>query len=572
MMVTTKSWPRYRNMKIYISRIIVLLASILPGGRSTYAVPTREQTREITVPTTVEQIQELIAKEADAQLEMADKWRQLHELDTLDEKIKLAINCMRADPAMPISIYYTKIGGQLTKDAKSFLLKHREAALPHLLEFVEATTVYPRTERRIANVLDVLADIGMRETIVPLVRKLFALEKQAGWHSKSVLPKTLSRIGDQDLAGQLLSLYPYEDADIQTRIHYIISYAYLPDVVPTLIRETEAYFAINEPPPVSLVEALVGQADRRSRETLRKILSTFSETGDIDSPPWHGDLNLVVFRGLYELRENFNRFDLNLKQKIDLDFVKKYPYTLTRYAIRHRGPNHQLRDLIKKRIVQKKQALDESNITDSGLKLHLKVESDAVRAGEEVKFQAVITNLSEQLLKVMRCRQGSDLGYVMPKIQIDIWDPNDLPVLNCPINFSYYLDDDYRIKPQYGINPLKEDDIHELKPDGQFDIIIPPAFQPYKLRRFAKAQPGTYFIKMTYDTTGKARGAAIKRKEGQDPRFNDGTLPETVAPVRLVSNIFKIQVLPLPKIEDSPEKPDRTDDNRPFVSTRKKRR
>ena len=71
-------------MRIYISHIIVLLTSILPAGRSTYAAATRERTQEPAVPTTVEQIQELIAKEADAQVEMADKWRQLHELDTLD--------------------------------------------------------------------------------------------------------------------------------------------------------------------------------------------------------------------------------------------------------------------------------------------------------------------------------------------------------------------------------------------------------------------------------------------------------------------------------------------------------
>lgn len=541
MMVTTKSWPRYRNMKIYISRIIVLLASILLAGQSTYTIP---------------QIQELIAKETDAQLEMAVKWRQLHKLDTLDEKIKLAINCMRADPDLPkgLFIYNTKIGVQLTKEAKSFLLKHREAALPHLLEFVEAPTIYSNTERRITNVLDLLADIGQRQAIVPLVRKLFALEKQAGWTPKSDLCQTLARMGDQDLVPQLLSLYPYENAYIQTRIHYIISHAWLPSVVPTLIRKIEASFAIGEPPPISLVQALVGQADTRSRKTLRKILRTFTDTAHVD---------IYVLRGLYELRENFDKLNLTPKQKSDLHFVKKYPYTLTQYPIRYRGPNHQLRDLIKNRIDQKKKALHESNVTDSGLKLQIKAEPNTVRVGEKVKFQAVITNLSEQLLKVMRCRQGSDLGYVMPKIRIHIWDPNDLPVFNSPINIFYYHDGGFG---------LKEDDIHQLKPGQQFNIIIPPAFQPYKLTRFAKAQPGTYFIKMTYDTTGKARGVAIKRKEGQDPRYDDGTLPETVAPVRLVSNIVKIQVLPLPKIEDSPEKPDRTDDNWPFVSTRKKRR
>jgi len=543
-------------MKIYISYIIVILASILPGGRSTYAVPTREQTGEITVPTTVEQIQELIAKEADVQLEMAEKWRRLHELDTLDEKIKLAIDCMRADPGVPFLMYNTKIGNQLTKDAKSFLLKHREAALPHLLEFVEAPTIYPSTERRIRNVFDLLADIGRRETIVPLVRKLFALEEEDSW-TWSRLCQTLARMGDQDLADQLLSLYPYEDTYIQKRIHNIISHARLPDVVGTLIRKIEAYFAFGEPPPVSLVKALVGQVDSRSRTTLRKILRTFPDTGTLDR---------YVLRGLYELRENFNRFDLTPWQKDDLLTVKEYPYTLERYPIRHRGPNHELRELIMERIDQKKKALSESNITDSGLKLHLKAEPNTVCVGEKVKFQAVITNLSEQFLKVMRCRQGSDIGYVMPKIRIHTWDPNDLPVFNFPINYFYYHDGDY------GINPLKEDDIHQLKPGQQFNIIIPPAFQPYKLTRFAKAQPGTYFIKMTYDTTGKARGAAIKRKEGQDRRYDDGTLPETVAPLRLVSNIVKIQVLPLPKIEDSPEKPDRTDDNWPFVSTRKKRR
>lgn len=543
MTVTTKSFPRYRNMKIYISHIIVLLASILPAGQSTYASFTKEQ------------IQERIAKEADAQLEMAVKWRQLHKLDTLDEKIKLAINCMRADPDFPILLYNTKIGVQLTKEAKSFLLKHREAALPHLLEFVEATTIYPNTERRISNVFNLLADIGNRQAIVPLVRKLLALEMQAGWPLKADLCETLAKIGDQGLAAQLLSLYPYENAETQTRIHYIISYAGLPNVVPTLIRKIDAYFTIGEPPPISLVEALVGQADTRSRETLREILCTFPDTAHVDA---------YVIRGLYELRENFNRFDLTPNQKRDLRFVKEYPYSLTRYPIRHQGPNHQLGELVINRIDQKKQALRESNVTDSGLKLHLKAEPNTVRVGEEVEFQAVITNLSEQILKVMRCRQGSDLGYVMPKIRIHTWDPNDLPVFDFPINIFYYYDGDY------GVYPLKEDDIHQLKPGRQFNIIIPPFFQPYKLTRFAKAQGGTYFIKMTYDTTGKARGAGIKRKESQDRRYDDGTLPETVAPVRLVSNIVKIQVLPLPKIEDSPEKPARTDGNQPFVSTRKK--
>jgi len=530
-------------MRIYISYTIVLFASILPVGRSTYA------------GFTVEKIEEMIAQEADAQLEMAEKWRQVHKLDTLDERIKLAINCMRADPDSSLFLYNTKIGNQLAKDAKSFLLKHREAALPHLLEFVEATTIYPNTERRINNVFNLLADIGNRQAIVPLVRKLFALEKQAGWPSKSDLCKTLARIGDQDLAPQLLNLYPYENADTQTRIHYIISYARLPDVVPTLIRKIEANFTIGEPPPISLVEALVGQADSRSRETLRKILRTFPDAAEVD---------VYVLRGLYELRENFNRFNLTPKQKSDLHFMKQHPYTLTRYPIRHRGANHQLRDLIINRIDEKKKTLHESSITDSGLKLQMKAEPNTVSVGEEVKFQAVITDLSGQLLKVMRCRQASDLGYVMPRISIHIWDPNDLPVLNFPINIFYYYDGDF------GIYPLKEDDIHQLKPGLEFNIIIPTAFQPYKLTRFAKAQGGTYFVKITYDTTGKARGTAIKRKEGQEPRYDNGTLPETVAPVRLVSNIVKIQVLPLSKIEDSPEEPDRTDDNRPFDSTRKK--
>jgi len=555
-MVTTKSWPGYRNMKIYISHIIVLLASILSAGQSTYAVPISKQTQELAIPTTVEQIEGIIAKEADAQLEMAGKWRQLHKLDTLDEKIKLAINCMRADPGLPFLIYNTKIGVQLTKDAKSFLIKHREAALPHLLEFVEAPTIYSHTERRLRNVFDVLADIGRRQDIVPLVRQLFALEEEDGL-TKSKLCETLAKIGDQDLAAQLLSLYPYENADIQTQIHKIISYARLPDVVPTLIREIEAYFAFGEPPPTSLVKALVGQADTRSRKTLRKILCTFPDTAHFD---------VYVLRGLYELRENFNRFNLTPSQKSDLRLMKQHPYTLTRYPIRHRGPNHELGDLIIKRIDQKKKNLHESNIIDSGLKLHLKAEPNTVHVGEKVKCQAVITNLSEQLLKVMRCRQGSDRADVMPKIRIDLWDPNDLPVFNSPINFSYYIDDDY------GINPLKEDDIHQLKPGRKFDIIIPPAFQPYKLTRFAKAQPGTYSIKMSYDTTGKASGRSIKRKKGQEPLYDYGTLPETVAPVRLVSNIVKIQVLPISKIEDSPEKPARTDDNRPFGSTRKKQR
>ncbi|GAG39543.1 unnamed protein product, partial [marine sediment metagenome] len=244
--------------------------------------------------------------------------------------------------------YNTKIGVNLTKDAKSFLLQHREAALPHLLEFVEVPTTYSNKERRITNVFDLLADIGRRKAVVPLVRKLFALEKQKGWIPSADLCETLARMGDQDLIPQLLSLYPYENAAIQTRIHYIISYARLPSLVPALIQKMEGYFILGEPPPSSLVEALVGQADHRARETLRKILRTSPDTADVDR---------YALRGLYELRENFDKLNLTGKQKLDLHFVKRYPYTLTRYPIRHRGPNDQLRDLIKKRIDQKKKAL-----------------------------------------------------------------------------------------------------------------------------------------------------------------------------------------------------------------------
>jgi len=510
---------------------------------------------------TTQQVEELIAKETDAQLEMAMKWRQLDKLETLDEKIKLAIDCMRADPDLPkgLFIYNTKIGVRLTKDAKSFLLQHREAALPHLLEFVEAPTTYSNKERRIVNVFDLLADIGRRQAVVPLVRKLFALEKQKGWIPRADLCETLARIGDQDLTPQLLSLYPYENTAIQTRIHYIISHARLPSLVPALIQKIEGYFILGEPPPSSLVEALVGQADHRARETLRKILRTSPDTADVD---------LYALRGLYELRENFDKLNLTWNQKGDLNFVKKYPYTLTQYPIHHRGPNHQLRDLIKKRIAQKKEAFKkkfcESNITDSGLKLELKAEPETVRVGDKIEFQALITNLTHQPVKVMRCRQGSDLAYVMPKICIHTWDPNDLPVFNSPINIFYYRDGGF------GIDPLKDDDIHQLKPGRQFNIIGPLAFQPYKLTRFAKVRPGTYFIKITYDTTGKACGASIKRKEGEDRRHDDGTLPEAVAPLQLVSNIVKIKVLPTAKSKVLPEKRDRTNKNWPFVSTRKK--
>lgn len=540
-------------MKIFISHIIVLIASILLLGHIAYAVATREE------------IEKAVAQEADAQLEMAVKWRQLDKLETLDEKIKLAINCMRADPDLPkgLFIYNTKIGVQLTKDAKSFLLQHREAALPYLLEFVETPAIYSNKERRITNVFDLLADIGQRKAVVPLVRKLFALEKQKGWTPSADLCETLARMGDQDLIPQLLTLRPYENDHLQNWIYWTIAYASARDIVPTLIRQIETCFALGEPPPSSLVQALVGQADHRAGETLRKILRTSPDTADVDR---------YALRGLYELRENFDKLNLTGKQKLDLNFVRRYPYTLTRYPIRHRGPNDQLRDLIKKRIDQKKKALKktfyESNVTDSGLKLQLKAEPNTVRVGDKIEFQVLITNLSEQPLKVMCCRQGSDLGWVMPKTRVDICDPNGIPVFNMPVNIGYYCD--YHCAM---VSPLKDDDLHQLITHEQFNILGPPAFQPYKLTRFAKADPGTYLIKITYDTTGKAAGAYTKEETengGPSPR-DDGTCPQGVAPVRLVSNIVKIKVLPIVKTETLPKKRPRTNKNWPFVTKRKKR-
>ena len=142
-------------------------------------------------------------------------------------------------------------------------------------------------------------------------------------------------------------------------------------------------------------------------------------------------------------------------------------------------------------------------MTEGGLELMLAASARTVKVGQPVTFRATLSNKGKQTVKVMRSRDGSDVGWVMPKILVTIWGPDHRPI-------------EQRIGRCGNVNPLKADDIHELQPGDQFNLFEPGSFGHYKLSRFSTALPGIYKVRMVYDTRSEAPKGGLG---------DDGALP-----------------------------------------------
>ena len=300
----------------------------------------------------VQEIRQAQTRQAKIQADLAERWKNTKDSIDTDERIKLAIECMRADTDFAPNIYNTKTGLRLTRQAARFLVRNDDTALPDLRAFVETHEPQP-LDSRLENVYNVLGEIRDREVIIPLVTKFLGVHGPGGKrvHKNLSLENALARIGDADLVPQLLRLYPYENTLIQDGILHIISFADLPEAVPTLVRWAQVSLDMGKAPPSPLIKALAHQTDARAADTFREtlILPEPNPPATRFYVPY-----LYALYGLSELGEDFNHLELTLNQRLILRHVRLNPYTLTRYLPQHAGPNPELRTLIDKRLADTK--------------------------------------------------------------------------------------------------------------------------------------------------------------------------------------------------------------------------
>jgi hypothetical protein len=191
------------------------------------------------------------------------------------------------------------------------------------------------------------------------------------------------------------------------------------------------------------------------------------------------------------------------------------------HPIRFRGANAPLRALLGPRGVRVRN--DFLNPTEhEGLRLEVKVNPAFVEIGEQFSFDMRIVNNSPKTVTLMRSRDGSDVGWVMPTIGVEIRGP-DHRQLHTGLGG--------RCGNVNALHPPR--DLVTLRPGESFDPFSQGAFSHAALTYFRQKSLGMYRIKLYYSTVGQARGGL----------GDAGQRPAEVAPVKLASNAAELEVV-----------------------------
>jgi len=450
---------------------------------------------------TYEQIKSL---EAERQARLADRWNDDRNVPA-EQRTLVAIECL-CDEVNASSAYTTDRGAEVTRQARDFLLHRGAAAVPALIKVCRLSSRPAEVANRVRldQVIDLLARIGDRRAVAPLVDVLLSAEVAATRHSQS-LAHGIARLGDPDTASQLIEAYPWMPEATQDVIVQILGLIDSQEQLPIML--SWANKARRD--SFHMTYALTGFRDERCEPVFRKALTNPRASGS-----HYSAVRGLALLGIRDI--DLKSISQNGKQHVAgyLEQAQDLKQPPVRYALRFDTSNQELRELVGSRIRVLRQQMAAGR-SEQGLRLKL-VPPSHIKIGEEPKFKLVLTNVSRKVKVVLKGRDASDFGWVSPSLGMKVRGPDHRP---CQSPASGRCGN---------VNTLRKEDYVALKPGQSLDVLDGGH---WKLRGGVFTRPGVYSIQASYDT--KIEG----RKDVQRPV---GVVQvRLVAPVVLVEATWK---------------------------------
>ncbi len=411
----------------------------------------------------------------------------------------------------------------------AYLAECGTEAVPCLIEVVDAATAAQGEQAESDPysgplAAQILAQSGDRRAVLPLVRLGL---KQPTVRFRHFVAYFIAQLGDPDAIAGLIELYPYEDRDTQNFIARVLSMSDSPFVAPALMEwalPSGNQFVIqglrrrrvDEAEPIFRQVLTNGRAWPAHDSAIIGLVNLGKRDLDIEAIlNTHASSSQRYAR---ERRERWNRYLLaesfQMPPLCDMQFE---------------GANEELRAYIAQRL-ETKRAEQESAISSQGLELELRLASHELVVGDTLDYSLIIKNNGDDTVKVMRSRDGSDVGWVYPSIRAEVWGP------------------DHRILNLSGgrcgnVNGLSPDDISQLRPGEEFDVHGEGSFGNHVLDYMLRfSVPGTYRIRVTYSTLDEdVSGDGLEM--GEDVS-GSGARPSGVIPVKLRTQMVEVEVSP----------------------------
>ena len=218
------------------------------------------------------------------------------------------------------------------------------------------------------------------------------------------------------------------------------------------------------------------------------------------------------------LQEEHRENQVRLKEWSETHHVISQPT----FPLRYTSPHPELSVYFAERAAHLKRDFREGR-GDGGLKLQVSVSPSIIEWGEAFEIKVRIKNVSNHTHTVMRHRRPSTRHHEKPIIDVEIRGPD-----HRPLDFVSLGGCDVAV-----FDHVRLSDLSVIEPGESCDLFGQGAYFNEKLYDFYPGQPGTYHIKVTYNT-----------KHLGEFMFAEGSrLPVSVASVDLVSNAGRLRVL-----------------------------